>query len=84
LGVTKYSFVEASDASHRLGKTKILVSTKRLGVELPIEELYRVLFHEMGHAIGLMDHSPYPRDVMYFSITRNGPTEITDRDRRTL
>lgn len=65
-------------------RSTIEVATTRLGVEPPLEELYRVVLHEMGHALGLHGHSPYPRDIMYLATIDGGPSEISDRDRATL
>lgn len=39
------------------------------------------ILHELGHAVGLWGHSPYPEDVMYFEATAPNPTK---RDIATL
>jgi tetratricopeptide (TPR) repeat protein len=46
------------------------------------ELLYNVCLHEIGHALGLMGHSPYPDDIMYPQLSVQ--TGITARDARTL
>src|SRR5579883_973580 len=44
--------------------------------------LYDVCLHEIGHALGLMGHSPYPDDIMYPILsTQSG---ISPRDAATL
>jgi tetratricopeptide (TPR) repeat protein len=37
---------------------------------IPMEELKGIAVHEMGHAIGIRGHSPYPDDIMFYSKTR--------------
>lgn len=46
------------------------------------ELLYNICLHEIGHALGLMGHSPYPDDIMYPQLSVQ--TGITPRDAQTL
>ncbi|HLS47764.1 MAG TPA: hypothetical protein VK012_04550 [Gemmatimonadales bacterium] len=39
-----------------------------------------VMYHEIGHALGIFRHSPDPADIMYFNPTTTAPTR---RDRQT-
>jgi predicted Zn-dependent protease len=44
--------------------------------------LYNICLHEIGHALGLQGHSPYPEDIMYSSLyTQQG---LSNRDINTL
>lgn len=43
------------------------------------EEMYNIyLLHEIGHALGLSHHSPYPEDIMYFATS--GKLALSERD----
>ncbi len=53
------------------------------GSEATFDDLYMTMLHEMGHALGLLGHSPEPDDVMY----EKGhwlSDGLTERDRSTL
>ncbi len=49
---------------------------------IPHEQVYRVMLHEIGHAIGIAGHSKNPNSVMYaYSINdENIPQRLTDED----
>jgi predicted Zn-dependent protease len=49
---------------------------------IPPEQVYRVMLHEIGHAIGISEHSRNPNSVMYtYSINdENIPQLLTDED----
>ncbi|MBZ0188488.1 MAG: tetratricopeptide repeat protein, partial [Candidatus Obscuribacterales bacterium] len=44
--------------------------------------LHSVCLHEIGHALGLLGHSPYQDDIMYPQLLAQG--KISARDRNTL
>lgn len=46
------------------------------------EMLYNICLHEIGHALGLMGHSPYPEDIMYPQLSTQAG--ISPRDIRTF
>jgi predicted Zn-dependent protease len=67
--------------TRRFGVARILVTT-HVGRELPLHVLYQTMLHEMGHALGLMGHSPDPGDIMYRNV--GGAEGLSSRDHETL
>jgi tetratricopeptide (TPR) repeat protein len=51
---------------------------------MPWDEMRRTVLHELGHAIGVQGHSPYPEDIMYFSVNPRQSNVLTSRDRATI
>ena len=49
-----------------------------------IHDVYAVVLHEMGHALGLLGHSPDPGDIMYPSVPGQAVAGLSTRDRNTL
>lgn len=83
VGRTHLQFLPGAEVNRM--KTPIDIGSTRLGVPVDLSEIDVVIRHEMGHALGIIGHSPYPNDLMYFSINRaTGSREITERDRNTL
>ena len=71
-------------AQLRMGVTHVLVTGRwGTGEVASLEEIHKVMLHEMGHALGLGGHSDDPRDIMYPSI-RSDATGLSDADRLTL
>lgn len=72
-----------------IGNT-IIRSDLNLAVDYPdsttplsMDDLKTVAVHEMGHAIGIRGHSPYPDDLMFFSKNPEVST-LSARDRHTV
>lgn len=51
---------------------------------IPAGELATIATHEMGHAIGLKGHSPYPQDIMFYSTDHNNFQKPSVRDMNTI
>lgn len=62
---------------------KIVLNTSMSGAGLPYPALYMrtITIHEIGHVLGLIDHSPYPDDIMFeTAIARR----LSERDKKTI
>jgi hypothetical protein len=71
--------------SRRFGVSRIVVTGRGAGGRpADLHDLYAVVLHEMGHALGLGGHSPIPGDIMYRSVSATATAGLSDRDRATL
>jgi len=62
----------------------ILTANPKLHVsEMPADEIKKICLHEIGHSLGVLGHSPDPKDVMFCSAA-GGTKELSDRDIRTM
>jgi hypothetical protein len=69
--------------TRRFGVEHILVTGRwKDGRLADMHDVYSVVLHEMGHALGLGGHSPDAADVMF--ATGTGHTGLSERDRATL
>lgn len=50
---------------------------------ISLRDLEAIAIHEMGHAIGIKGHSPYPDDIMYYSKTARN-WGLSQRDVNTI
>ena len=49
-----------------------------------LHDVYAMVLHEMGHALGLLGHSPDVADILYPRPPGTSGAEISARDRETL
>jgi Tfp pilus assembly protein PilF len=54
------------------------------GKALPEQEVKRTCLHEVGHALGLKEHSPNGGDVMFFSDAPSTTPALSQRDQATI
>jgi tetratricopeptide (TPR) repeat protein len=54
------------------------------GPPMPMPELQKTILHELGHAIGIQGHSPYPEDIMYYTINPAQSTTLSIKDKTTI
>jgi tetratricopeptide (TPR) repeat protein len=73
--------IEISRASIR-----ILTIDREKGEALPVTDdvMKKTCLHEIGHALGLMGHSPNSHDVMFFSESPTVWPVLSKRDKATL
>lgn len=62
----------------------IATYTSADGPPMPMTELGKTIIHEMGHAIGIQGHSPYPEDIMYWMVNPSQTASLTSRDKNTI
>lgn len=80
-----YCAYQIDALQRRFGVEHVLVTGRwRDGHLADMHDVYAVVLHEMGHALGLIGHSPEPGDIMYASATITSSTALSERDRATL
>lgn len=69
----------------RVDITILLCSPKDSKIPVSDEIISKTCLHEIGHALGMIGHSPNPRDIMYFKEEDNGRVlALSERDRKTV
>ncbi len=71
--------------TRRFGVSRILVTARwQDGSLADVNDVYDVMLHEMGHALGLTGHSPHSEDVMFAGVQADREPGLSARDRATL
>ena len=86
-GITDwYSFEVKDKKFFKNLSIKISKYSPRDGKEYTDDQHYSIMLHEIGHALGISDHSPFKGDIMYFSTDSflNGKGMISNRDVNTI
>lgn len=79
IGLTKTSMLATGKMVH----AQILIAERTAGgMSLGDDAVYTVMLHEIGHAMGILDHSKDPLSIMYPS--ENDDQEIAKSDIQTL
>ncbi len=89
LGSTKtYSKKDPKTGKSYLTKAKIQIALLEPETEKVIDEknLLSTTLHEIGHALGIISHSPQKGDIMYFdsSSYKQEKSEVSNRDINTV
>jgi tetratricopeptide (TPR) repeat protein len=62
----------------------VLATHTSEGQRLSKNQIQGVATHELGHAIGIQGHSPYPEDLMYWAVNDAQTGSLTTRDKNTI
>ncbi len=62
----------------------LLTIERRTGKALPSDAMRAVCLHEIGHALGVIGHSPNSADTMYFSNSGRQLPALSRRDKATM
>ncbi len=62
----------------------IIATSYPNGAPLGMGEIQGTAIHELGHALGIQGHSPYPQDIMFFSQNPTQGQTLTSRDAKTI
>ncbi len=73
-----------SIGGHIVRSDMILATSYPNGKPLGYNEIQGTAIHELGHALGVQGHSPYPEDVMFFSKNPIQGNTLTLRDKKTI
>jgi tetratricopeptide (TPR) repeat protein len=61
-----------------------LLTINRDGSGFSQDEMDATVTHEIGHSLGMKQHSSNPNDVMFFAATKSVKDGLTDRDATTI
>lgn len=68
-----------------MGRCNIkLLTTNLNGKAVSPQEMQDTAAHEVGHALGMRQHSSNPEDTMFFAATRSTKNGLTQRDINTI
>lgn len=73
--------IATNSQGQRRHNLKLLAPTK--SHPMSSQDLYEVILHEFGHALGL-SHSSSPSDIMYYSSTHSGPSTLSENDKKRI
>lgn len=82
LGLTESSFLEGKELSRNKSWIRILSVKPDSNQKITQSEVYATTLHELGHAVGIVGHSPNPADIMYASSSTKN--DLSARDKATL
>ena len=76
---------ESSALGHEIKNSRIVICTVAVaGADVTNDTMKYVCLHEVGHGLGLIGHSPFPDDVMFYSERQTKSDGLSDRDKVTM
>jgi tetratricopeptide (TPR) repeat protein len=76
---------ESSAMGHEIKNSRIVICTVAVaGADVTDDTMKYVCMHEVGHGLGLIGHSPFPDDVMFYSERQTKSDGLSDRDKATM
>lgn len=82
LGLTTSSIDEKTNNINSAKITLVYKSPNNPKASITGDEMYKVVLHELGHAVGISGHSDNEDDIMYPSLTKHAL--LSQRDRVTI
>jgi predicted Zn-dependent protease len=73
-------------ANGKIIQSDVVLALKdpRDGSPLTADQIASTAVHELGHALGIKGHSPYPEDIMYYQEVPGMGASLSPRDVRTI
>ena len=65
-------------------QVRVLVTKHETGEPLTADDMKKTCLHEIGHALGIVEHSPSNKDVMFYSNSNAVWPSLTKRDKATI
>jgi len=76
---------ESTAMGHEIKNSRVVICTVAVaGADVTDDTMKYVCMHEVGHGLGLIGHSPFPDDVMFYSERQTKSDGLSDRDKATM
>ncbi|CAM6000051.1 unnamed protein product [Sphagnum balticum] len=76
---------ESTALGHEIKSSRIVICTVAVaGADVTDDTMKYVCMHEVGHGLGLIGHSPFPSDVMFYSERQTKSDGLSNRDKATM
>lgn len=80
-----YEYIKTSNGYKMITNTSIVIPKFEYGdIPLKKDELYKIMLHEIGHALGLKQHSKNEKSIMYPYVDEDNKRDITNEELERL